>query len=586
MNPRKTHVLLLDHLGLIQAVSIAECSLDFRTLFNQRWHTLGPGGIALSPPWETLSRENETSYTIWPEVSLQTILAAMQQAPVWEAMTAATAVHQPGGRMAKQDGPSSAVNGGVGSKSNEPKRRRSSATSGVSASDVYAQARLEWHVDSCKQAQRLLSNPAAAHLIEIEYCEKSQFAFFQGSIINTYLQDAVAGYQQQTIAEREMRDTPAENPVPRSGKRPTLSANSAGQLLARAETRHRLALLLSLLVACAQYIGPLELQVDSVCTSLSTWEFAFTAMKLAWRLLQPRSPDGIYRVEEVSLEVLVALTHLVDAIRTHPQHTDMSHVVKRLIAHPATYDKIMSDTEGHPQRRETWKRLLGFHLREVVAYRLWQRRQLGLRFGPMLRPLGNLVTLPGELVDENLGGGLFRQRARYEIAAIELDLLNEELLDSSLLEPLPGPEHVEARRRLAMRREHDGQMFYERLLLLQQQTLCVDADIPPMPPGGYSTAYLDPLFYQRHCSEKALSAFALTLDLIVAALKEIDAEGLSQTLEDHLCGMPPSIDLKISRTGEWLMTSATHVETNRYGANRRQNRRKAPSPAAMAMVTH
>jgi hypothetical protein len=251
-------------LSLLQAVTTSECSLDLRALFNQQWHTLDHCGQAISPPWHLLTEQNDRIDTIWPA----NVNSGLADVPGCE-------------------------------------------------SD---------YDDAREQAQKLLGNAAASHLIEIEYNCKSHFSILPGQTINDYLT--------QIVDHSGSRDwTPTQD-------------------------RHRRALLLSLAVAAAQYTGQLPLRVGNVETSLSLWEFAFSAMKLAWRLLRPRQGQHFAR-DELSVEALVALTHLVDAMRSHPQHAFLSLAVKRLVTNPAIHQALVLDTSGNPDTQQSLVRLFG-----------------------------------------------------------------------------------------------------------------------------------------------------------------------------------------------------------------------------------
>jgi hypothetical protein len=56
-----------------------------------------------------------------------------------------------------------------------------------------------------------------------------------------------------------------------------------------------------------------------------------------------------------------------------------------------------------------------------------------------------------------------RQKAREEIFAAKLDLINEEILDSALLQALPPPQHSAARRSVMLSREIQAESFFRRL---------------------------------------------------------------------------------------------------------------------------
>ncbi|KDN44080.1 hypothetical protein K437DRAFT_142623 [Tilletiaria anomala UBC 951] len=217
-----------------------------------------------------------------------------------------------------------------------------------------------------QHARVLLTNLAAAHLIEVDLCMRLTSPLLR---------------RRQIVEHMEV----------------ILNGTEAHHGWTRVQTHQRAAMLLVALVASAQYIGPLVLSagVSKTRTSISLWEDGFGAMKLAWRLLQPRE-GGLFGRDELTLDALQAMTLLEDAMRPHSAYVHMSKVVRKLLLVAAQNGAgaPLPSSSGITEQaagtmNQSWRRLFHFHLVELVAYRFWKDIRSDITLGQLLKPLAH-----------------------------------------------------------------------------------------------------------------------------------------------------------------------------------------------------
>ncbi len=344
------------------------------------------------------------------------------------------------------------------------------------------------------KAQKMLSNPAAAHLIEIDRLDRFSWGFCPAEWLNEWLEEIIS---------------------------PSLSSSWTP-----VQRRQRAAHLLAMVAGAAQYTQKLTITVGDVNSALSTWEFGAEAVKLAWKLLQPRR-GGVFDSEELSVDALMAASTLVDSLRPHPTHLAMSLQLKRYISDKKVYDTILQQTRSDPVLLEVFKRCLTFHMRETVAYRLWHERNAGITFRHLLQPLGPLRFFEAECVDELKNGSILRQSARLQLWMTKLDLLNEEILDSPLMDSIHETT-LETRILLIRQREDAARAMLPRLVDWKAQALKAEPAVVVTPMAEEDPFY-HPNFSERQHTDQMGSSFITTLDLIAASLQEIGAHELAES---------------------------------------------------------
>ena len=125
-------------------------------------------------------------------------------------------------------------------------------------------------------------------------------------------------------------------------------------------------------------------------------------------------------------------------------------------------EAMVRSAQGDPDLLQCYCRAISSVLLNVIDLKLWYDLSLPFRFRHKIRALGGYKPIAGETVEE--GGRWTKKECAWRKYSWELVLIEEEIMDSSLLAPFPSTDIESNTWKLhAAKREEDAKLYYEQL---------------------------------------------------------------------------------------------------------------------------
>ncbi|KDN45940.1 hypothetical protein K437DRAFT_256353 [Tilletiaria anomala UBC 951] len=249
-------------------------------------------------------------------------------------------------------------------------------------------------------------------------------------------------------------------------------------------------------------------------------QWALEAIKLAYALTQPLD-DMLLRAEEKTLDLVLAARTWLLSIGTHPCLEGVIVLASKLaLADPHFHMCILLQSGNKIEEFELWKRVVCDGFMAQNHHKLWRDVKYEGDLGTVLKGLGPLRLIPGELLDEKMGGASSRACMWYYFRDAEFQHILSRLCNSCLCNPPVGlPEG-----QLAAQREIEAEEIFDALKQWNEQTFGAHrGDL-----GCDARGTLHERRALRYMAFSARAKLSAALDIIMCALESVDTLGLEE----------------------------------------------------------